>query len=103
MNKETSDQLVKDGQDKNPGVILGHTQNSAVNSLIVLDQGIETDMGDPNNLSQALTEASLHAHVEGKYVSWLYAPGGFPSKKISTSADGTSNWSYYIFNIGYKH
>ncbi len=90
VNKETSDQLVTDGQDKNPGVILGHSQNSAVNSLIVIDQGIETDMGDPNNLSVALTELQLHAHTEEKYVHSLHSQTGLSSKKVSSNADGIS-------------
>ena len=88
VNEETTDQLVTDGQDKNPGVILGHSLSSAINSMIELHQGIETDMGDPNNLSSALTDADYSVFVDTKFVSGLPSSGGSAATVQNVNADG---------------
>ena len=88
VNEETSDQLVTDGQDKNPGVILGHSFSSAVTSLIELHQGIETDMGDPNNLSAALTDTEYSVFIDSKFVAGLPGPTGQTGAVQSINADG---------------
>jgi len=102
VNEETSNQLVSDGADKNPGVILGHTTQAATNSLIEIHQGIETDMGDPNNLQASLSETSYNVFVDTKFVRSLVGQTGGASPatinsdgigKISVGSDLISNLS----------
>jgi hypothetical protein len=101
VNEETSDQLVTDGQDKNPGVILGHSLSSAANSLIELHQGIETDMGDPNNLSAALTDTDFSVFVDSKFVNGLPSGQGMAGEIQNVNADGIGKITFTQTGAGH--